>query len=121
MMVNGVWGSVDLRLLWLEWGLLSISIFQERCSKALEQLIKEAAEEAETIKDSIKAEMLEQGIEELMAGTHIVRWTTTLFMMSVPACSISVRYICSNAVTVSVSGIIRMPVLVFGKPTVTPS
>ena len=46
--------------------------------KALEQLIKEAEEEAETIKDSIKAEMLEQGIEELTAGTHIVRWTTTL-------------------------------------------
>ena len=46
--------------------------------KALEQLIKEAEEEAETIKDSIKAEMLEQGIKELTAGTHIVRWTTTL-------------------------------------------
>lgn len=46
--------------------------------KALEQLIREAEEEAETIKDSIKAEMLEQGIEELTVGTHIVRWTTTL-------------------------------------------
>ena len=46
--------------------------------KALEQLIKEAEQEAEDIRDSIKAEMLEQGIEELTAGTHIVRWTTTL-------------------------------------------
>lgn len=46
--------------------------------KALEQLIKEAEEEAEAIKDSIKAEMLEQGTEELTVGTHIVRWTTTL-------------------------------------------
>ena len=46
--------------------------------KALEQLIKEAEEAVETIRDSIKAEMLEQGIEELTAGTHIVRWTTTL-------------------------------------------
>lgn len=42
--------------------------------KTLEQLIREA----ETIKDSIKAEMLDQGIEELTVGTHIVRWTTTL-------------------------------------------
>lgn len=46
--------------------------------KALEQLIKEAEEEAEAIKDSIKAEMMEQNTEELIAGTHIVRWTTTL-------------------------------------------
>lgn len=46
--------------------------------KALEQLIKEAEEEAEAIKDSIKAEMLEQNTEELIAGTYIVRWTTTL-------------------------------------------
>ena len=46
--------------------------------KALEQLITEAKEAVETIRDSIKAEMLEQGIEELTAGTHIVRWTTTL-------------------------------------------
>ena len=45
--------------------------------KGLEQLIKEAEQEAESIRDSIKAEMLEQGLEELTAGTHIVRWTTT--------------------------------------------
>ena len=30
------------------------------------------------MRDSIKAEMLAQGVEELKAGTHIVRWTTTL-------------------------------------------
>ncbi len=46
--------------------------------KALEQLIKEAEEEVEALKDSIKAEMLEQGTEELIAGTYIIRWTTTL-------------------------------------------
>lgn len=46
--------------------------------KALEQLIKEAEQEAENIRDSIKAEMLEQNAEEMMVGTHIVRWTTTL-------------------------------------------
>ena len=46
--------------------------------KHLEELIREAEQEAEAMRDSIKAEMLEQGIEELTAGTHIVRWTTTL-------------------------------------------
>ena len=46
--------------------------------KELEELIREAEQEAETIKDSIKTLMLEQGTEELAVGTHIVRWTTTL-------------------------------------------
>lgn len=46
--------------------------------KTLEQLIKEAEEEAEALKDAIKAEMLEQNAEEMIVGTHIVRWTTTL-------------------------------------------
>lgn len=46
--------------------------------KTLEQLIKEAEEEAEALKDAIKAEMLEQNSEEMIVGTHIVRWTTTL-------------------------------------------
>jgi len=44
--------------------------------KSLEALIAEAEAEVESIKDSIKAEMLESGTEELIAGTHIVRWTT---------------------------------------------
>ena len=34
--------------------------------------------EAEAIKDSIKAEMLEQQTEELEAGTYIIRWTSVL-------------------------------------------
>lgn len=46
--------------------------------KALEELIKEAEQEAESIKDEIKNQMLADGVEELTAGTHIVRWTTTL-------------------------------------------
>lgn len=46
--------------------------------KSLEDLIREAEQEAEAIKDSIKATMNEQGAEEIVAGTHIVRWTTTL-------------------------------------------
>ena len=46
--------------------------------KALEELIKEAEQEAENIKDEIKNQMLADGVEELTAGTHIIRWTTTL-------------------------------------------
>ena len=46
--------------------------------KHLEELIREAEQEAEAMRDSIKAEMLKQGVEELKAGTHIVSWTTTL-------------------------------------------
>lgn len=46
--------------------------------KDLEQLIKEAEEEAESIRNSIKATMLEKNTEELVAGKHIVRWSTVL-------------------------------------------
>ena len=43
-----------------------------------ETLAKEAAAEAEAIKDEIKAVMNEQATEEMTVDTHIVRWTTTL-------------------------------------------
>ena len=43
-----------------------------------ENLIEEAKAEAEAIRDSIKAEMLEQGTEELTAGAYIIRWTSVL-------------------------------------------
>lgn len=46
--------------------------------KSMEQLLKEAEEEVESIKDEIKQLMLEQDVEELEAGTHIIRYTTTL-------------------------------------------
>lgn len=46
--------------------------------KEMEALIAEAQAEAEAIKDAIKAEMNEQDVEELIAGTHIIRWTTVL-------------------------------------------
>lgn len=46
--------------------------------KSLEDLIREAEQEAEAIKDSIKQTMNAQGTEELIAGTHIIRWTTVL-------------------------------------------
>ena len=46
--------------------------------RALEELIEEAKAEAEAIKDEIKAEMLKRNTEEMVVGTHIVRWTTVL-------------------------------------------
>lgn len=46
--------------------------------KAMEELIAEAQAEADTIKDAIKLYMSEQDVEELIAGTHIIRWTTVL-------------------------------------------
>lgn len=41
-----------------------------------EAVIEEAKAEAEAIRDSIKAEMLEQDTEELTAGQYIIRWTS---------------------------------------------
>ena len=46
--------------------------------KALEDLIEEAEAEAETLRDSIKQEMLNRETEELTAGQYIVRWTSVL-------------------------------------------
>ena len=43
-----------------------------------EEMIRDAQAEAETIRDSIKAEMLARGTEELEAGAFIVRWTSVL-------------------------------------------
>ena len=43
-----------------------------------EALAEEAKAEAEAIRDSIKAEMLERDTEELKAGKYIVRWTSVL-------------------------------------------
>lgn len=46
--------------------------------KALEELIEEAKAEAETLRDTIKQEMLNRNIEELEVGQYIVRWTSVL-------------------------------------------
>ena len=46
--------------------------------KALEELIEEAKAEAETLRDSIKQELLNRNTEELTAGKDIVRWTSVL-------------------------------------------
>ena len=43
-----------------------------------EALMEEARAEAEAIRDSIKAEMLEREVEELTAGAYIIRWTSVL-------------------------------------------
>lgn len=44
----------------------------------LEGFMEEIKAEAETIRDSIKAEMMAQGVEELEAGKYIIRWTSVL-------------------------------------------
>ena len=44
----------------------------------LEQFMEEIRTEAETIRDSIKAEMVERDTEELIAGSYIVRFTSVL-------------------------------------------
>ena len=46
--------------------------------KALEELIEEAKAEAETLRDSIKQELLNRNTEELTAGKYIVRWQAVL-------------------------------------------
>ena len=43
-----------------------------------EAVIEEAKAEAEAIRDSIKAEMMERDTEELEAGAYIIRWTSSL-------------------------------------------
>ena len=46
--------------------------------RELEELIEEAKAEAETLRDEIKAEMMEKNTEELIAGQYIIRWTSVL-------------------------------------------
>lgn len=43
-----------------------------------EQLMEEAKAEIESLKDEIKAEMLDRNTEELTAGRYIIRWTSVL-------------------------------------------
>lgn len=44
----------------------------------LEGFMEEIKVEAETIRDSIKAEMMAQNVEEMEAGKYIIRWTSVL-------------------------------------------
>lgn len=43
-----------------------------------EQLLEEAKAEVESLKDEIKAEMLNRNAEEMTAGRYIIRWTSVL-------------------------------------------
>lgn len=43
--------------------------------KELEALIKEAQEEAEKLKEEIKAEMTEQNTDKMKVGRYVVHWT----------------------------------------------
>lgn len=43
-----------------------------------EDLMEQAKEEVEAIRDSLKAELLERNIEELETGRYIIRWTSVL-------------------------------------------
>ena len=59
---------------------MSVNEIESRIAKMQEweALAEEARAEAETLRDSIKAEMLERDTEELQAGKYIVRWTSVL-------------------------------------------
>ena len=43
-----------------------------------EAMIEELKNEAEAVRDSIKAEMMERETEELIVGSYIIRWTSVL-------------------------------------------
>ena len=43
-----------------------------------EEMMEELKNEMETVRDLIKAVMLENDVEELIAGQYIVRWTSIL-------------------------------------------
>lgn len=44
----------------------------------LEGFMEEIKAEAESVRDSIKAEMMAQGVEEMEAGKYVIRWTPVL-------------------------------------------
>jgi len=46
--------------------------------KELEALIEEAKAEAEAIRDDLKADLDERGVEELSVGQYVIRFTSVL-------------------------------------------
>lgn len=44
----------------------------------LEELIEEAKAEADSLRDSIKQEMMDRQTEELTVGRYIIRWTSVV-------------------------------------------
>lgn len=59
---------------------MSINEMESKVAKLLEweALLEEAKQEAETLRDEIKMEMLNRNTEELETGRYIVRWTSVL-------------------------------------------
>ena len=57
---------------------MSTTEMESKVAKLLEweQLLEEAKQEAETLRDEIKMEMLARDTEELETGRYIVRWTS---------------------------------------------
>lgn len=57
---------------------MSINEMESKVAKLLEweALLEEAKQEAETLRDEIKMEMLNRNTEELETGRYIVRWTS---------------------------------------------
>lgn len=57
---------------------MSTTEMESKVAKLLEweQLMEEAKQEAETLRDEIKMEMLSRNTEELETGRYIVRWTS---------------------------------------------
>lgn len=57
---------------------MSINEMESKVAKLLEweALLEEAKQEAETLRDEIKMEMLSRNTEELETGRYIVRWTS---------------------------------------------
>jgi len=45
---------------------------------AWEALMEDAKAEADAIRDSIKQEMLDRGVEELTAGADIISWSSVI-------------------------------------------
>lgn len=43
-----------------------------------EEMITELKSEAESIRDTIKEEMMAQNTEEMIAGQYIIRWTSVI-------------------------------------------
>ncbi len=46
--------------------------------KAWEALMEEARQEAESLRDELKAELLDRGVEELEVGQYMIRFTSVL-------------------------------------------
>ena len=62
----------------LRWPEKALRSAWRSCSSSSFSLMEEAKSEADAIRSSIKAEMEERGVEELQAGSYIIRWTSVL-------------------------------------------